>query len=213
MDQLSNDLSPIFLNYQIKKRIQMDNNPYNYPSYNNNYNYTGKSTGYNDDEFDEQNYEIKKLIQKANNSLLYSSNGRYNNRKNNVNDIYSKENGGNYNNYRNEDTNMNFNNIEENYIRNIPLEKNINTNRIKIMDNIYETSDNYVNEPMVYSQKETFPIKNSNNDPFGFPQSSQKIEYLRSKNSLVFSSDKIPFKSIKYGNMNRSIDLLFSEQK
>ena len=160
MDQLSNDLNPIFLNYQIKKKIQMDNNLYNYPSYNNNYNYIGKGTGYNDDEFDEQNYEIKKLIQKANNSLLYSSNGRYNNRINNINDIYRKENGGNYNNYNNEDTNMNFNNIEDSYIRNIPLEKNINKNRIKKMDNIYETSDNYINEPMIYSQKdERFLVK------------------------------------------------------
>ena len=82
------------------------------------------------------------------------------------------------------------------------------------MDNIYETSDNNINKPMIYDQKESFPIKNSYiNKTLGLPQTSQKIEYLKSKNSLVFSSDKIPFKSIKNGNMNRSIDFLFSGQK
>ena len=62
------------------------------------------------------------------------------------------------------------------------------------MDNIYENTDEYRKEPIIYYQKETFPIKNSYmNENLGLPQTSQKIDYLRSKNSLVFNSDKIPF--------------------
>ena len=218
MDILSNNLQPIFSNYEIKQRIEMEKNKnkYNYSLYNNN----GNNNGYynNDDEFDMQNYEIKKLIQKANNSLLNSNNGRYgryNYRKNDMNDFYMKENGGNYYNAdNNSEINMNANDDENGYIRNISLEKNINKNRIRKMDNIYENTDEYRKEPIIYYQKETFPIKNSYmNENLGLPQTSQKIDYLRSKNSLVFSSDKIPFKSIKSGNMNRSIDLLFSQQK
>ena len=66
---------------------------------------------------------------------------------------------------------------------------------------------------MIYRQKETFPIKNSYmNEVIGQPQTFQKMEY---SNNLVFSSDKIAFRKIKYGggNINQSLDVLFNGQK
>ena len=217
MDILSNDLKPIFKNYQIKQRIKFSNNSYNYPFYKNN-NENGYSNNDFNDEFDEQDKEIKNLIRKANNSLnnryryksYYNNNERYSyrNKRDNLNNYYRMENEENFNDYYS-DT---INGYENSYIKNISLEKNINKNRIKKMENIYENTDSYINEPMIYHQRETFPIKNSFiNEPLGLPQTSRKIEYLKGRSNLVFSSKKIPFKTKKFGNISHSIDLLFSE--
>ena len=102
----------------------------------------------------------------------------------------------------------------EEHIRSIPLEKNINRNRIKKIENINEDNYYYNNEPMIYYQREPNQIKNSYmNESLGLPQTSQKIEYSngRRRNNLIFSSNKIPFKKINYNNINQSIDLLFSK--
>ena len=44
------------------------------------------------------------------------------------------------------------------------------------------------------------------------PQTYKKTEY---QNNLIFSSDKIPLRKIKYvgGNINQSLDILFNNQK
>ena len=99
------------------------------------------------------------------------------------------------------------------HIRSIPLEKNINRNRIKKIENINDDNYYYNNEPMIYYQREPNQIKNSYmNESLGLPQTSQKIEYSnRRRNNLIFSSNKIPFKKINYNNINQSIDLLFSK--
>ena len=45
----------------------------------------------------------------------------------------------------------------------------------------------------------------------GQPQTYKKTHF---SNNLVFSSDKISFRNIKYGgNINQSLDILFSNQK
>ena len=101
----------------------------------------------------------------------------------------------------------------EEHIRSIPLEKNINRNRIKKIENINDDNYYYNNEPMIYYQREANQIKNSYmNESLGLSQTSQKIEYYnRRRNNLIFSSNKIPFKKINYNNINQSIDLLFSK--
>lgn len=236
MDNLSNDLKPIFQNYEIQQNIKYRNK---YPLYD--YNNENYSVSDNSSYTDEQNHEIKKLIKKANhisNNLMKNNayNQEYNNRRYYYRDnvfnnhkpkkrkyrYYEEENGGNgYNDYNNFPENGGMdeyeyddynNNNDDNYLRNISLEKDINKHRIKKMENIYENTDNYINKPMVYYQREAVPIKNSYmNEALGQPQTSQKIEY--SRNNLVFSSSKIPYKKIKYGNISQSNDLLFSNQK
>ena len=149
---------------------------------------------------------------KLNNHQRKSNGGNYSN-------YLRKSNGNNYSyysNYSESDSNYavdeNYNNK---YIRNVSLEKNINKNRIKKMDNINESNGNYSNEPIRYYQREINSIKNSYmNQTYGQPQTSQKIEYpTKRKNNLVFSSNKIPFRKINYSNINQSIDLLLSAQK
>ena len=209
MDILERDLKPIFKNFEIKQRIQQNNNSSNY-SFNDN----DENNSYN--ESDEQNNEIKELIQRANYLLNNQHRFKKNylkNKKKNINEYY-RVNGGIFN-YNMKDNDINImKEKEKGYIKNISLDKNINKNRIKKMDYIHENTDSCINEPMIYYQKEAFPIKNSYmNKSLGFPQTSKKIEYLKAKNNLIYSSDKIPFKRIKYDNINQSIDLFFSEQK
>ena len=208
---------------------------YNYPMYDNDSYYSN-----DDDESDVQNYEIKRLINKAkyynNNNIInpnrynhyqnhnhnHNYNGRYSQRshhykkKNYYNNYHMRENGGNYNNrYVRKDYNYpmdRYNN--RGYLRNISLDKNINKNRIKRMGNLYANRNSYTNRPLIYSQRETLPIKNSYmNEILGMPQTSQKIEYPNWRNNLIFSSNKMPYKKIKNGNINQSLDVLFSQRK
>ena len=218
MDLLSKDLMPLFNNHKIKQE----------------FNYNSKIEKYDYNEFDQENKEIKDLIKKANklvNEHNYNYYGyEYNNQsnknyiKNNLSEIYPPnkyelENCGNYSIYMERKENSSSEEEDEDndtgYMRNISPEKNINKYRIKNIRNIYEynNSKNYNNKPMIYRQKETFPIKNSYmNEVIGQPQTFQKMEY---SNNLVFSSDKISFRKIKYGggNINQSLDVLFNGQK
>ena len=207
MDLLEKNLKPIFNNCQIKKHI--------YNSY-----YTGN------EEYDDR--EIKELIKKANrlvnnNSFNYygpktdyNRNNHY--KRNNLSEIYPNnriENGGNYSNYSEINENSSYDDNDNGYMRNISPEKNINKHRIKNIKNIHEytNNNNYNPKPIIYRQNETFPIKNSYmNEIIGQPQTYNRKEYY--PKNLVFSSDKIPFKKIKYGgNINQSLDILFKEPK
>ena len=220
MDLLSEDLRPLFNNHKIKQE----------------FNYKNEIENYDYNEFGQEDKEIKDLIKKANklvNEHSYNYYGQENNNnlkyknyniKNNLSEIYPPnkyefENGGNYSNYMERNENSSSEEEEDDndtgYMRNISPEKNINKNRIKNIRNIYEynNSKNYNKRPIIYRQKETFPIKNSYmNEVIGQPQTFQKMEY---SNNLVFSSDKIAFRKIKYGggNINQSLDVLFNGQK
>ena len=214
MDLLAEDLKPL----------------YNYNKMKQEFNYNNRFENY--DHFDQENKEIKELIKKANkivNEQNYNNYGYRNENKrkinyikNNLSEIYPHnkyefENGGHYSNYMERKGNSSSEEENDNdtgYIRNISPEKNINKNRIKNLRNIYEYNDNknHNNKPMIYRQKETFPIKNSYiNEIIGQPQTFQKTEF---QNNLVYNSDKISFRKIKHGgNINQSLDVLFNEQK
>ena len=219
MDLLEKNLNPIFNKYEIKKNM-----------YNNNY--------MNNLDYDTQDQEIKKLIEKANKLVnnhsynYYGSKTEYNGmnknkyyNKNNISEIYPRynniENGGNYSNYmeRNDDSysyeNDNNDDNDNGYIRNISPEKDINKHRIKNIRNInnYNNNKNYLEQkPIIYRQNESNFIKNSYmNEYIGQPQTYKKRHF---SNNLVFSSDKISFRKIKYGgNINQSLDVLFNNQK
>ena len=206
MDLLEKDLNPIFNKYQTKKNF--------YNDYNGNY--------------DEQDQEIKKLIEKANKLVnkhscnTYGTKSEYNgigNKYYNGNNI--SENGGNSSNYseRNDYSSTYDNNSDNSYkgyIRNISPEKDINKHRIKNISNIYKYNNNHRNykekKPLIYRQSETIHIKNSYMNKFiGQPQTYKKTHF---SNNLVFSSDKISYRNIKYcGNINQSLDILFSNKK
>ena len=206
MDSLEKNLSPIFQNYKIKNDIffhsQYNNNDYKH-------NYT--------EDIDQQNYDIKKLIEKANKSINKNNYNHYGldyYQKNNsifLNNNERYENGGIYSNYMERENNSSIDN-DNGYIRNLSPEKNISKQRIKNFHNFseYNNAKNYQYKPMIYRQKETYPIKNSYmNEYLGQPQTFQKYEY---PNNLVYSSDKISFRKIKYGNINQSLDMLFRDK-
>ena len=207
MDLLATDLKPLFKKNKIKQ----------------NFNYNDNSQD-NLDSFDQENREIKNLIKRANklvNNYTYNYYGHENNNGNekyNLSEVYPQkeyENGGNYyNDEENDESSSNDN--DTGYIRNVSPDKNINEKRIKSIRN-YEYNNNnnynYSNRPIIYRQNETFRINNSHmNGMIDHPQTYKKTEY---QNNLIFSSDKIPLRKIKYvgGNINQSLDILFNNQK
>ena len=209
MDFLEKELRPIYNSYKIKNDLKY-----------NNYN-TSRDNWKNYQEIDQQNREIKELIRKANKLVNNHTYNYYGNRtdnfrennfnRNNLSEIYQKnkiENGGNYSNYFEGNENSSSENDNSGYIRNISPEKNINKYRIKNISDIYGNNNKRY---MIYKQNETYPIKNSYMNEFlGQPQTFQKKEY---PNNLVFSSDKIAFRKIKYGgNINQSLNVLFKDQ-
>ena len=207
MDSLATDLKPLFKKNQIKQDFLFNDNSV--------------------DSFDQENREIKNLIKRANklvNNYTYNYYGHENDNgndkyynKNNLSEVYPQreyENGGNiYNDMERNDESSSYDN-DMGYIRNVSPDKNINEKRIKNIRNYeYYNTKNYNNKPMIYRQNETFHINNSHtNNIIDYPQTYKKTNY---QNNLIFSSDKIPFRKIKYvgGNMNQSLDILLNNQK